>query len=150
MRTFKIGDSQSVLATLEEIVELLAGDKYAKAFELFEEHEYTQYTPEDLRDTIETYFEDEPGKKVTSAYSAGEPPAYSRESHDYEDDEFVSVVHAKFPYCVCWAKDGDGLEAMYAHVDLPLNDAWSDLTVKFDLVGEGGKCWLVLEDIEEM
>ncbi len=124
MRKFRVGDSQSVLKTLkelEELVELFAVNDYEKAFELFGVHKYFKYTPEELKDAIETYFYDEPPKKVTSAnLSVGLHPN-QRLSLESEDDDHVSVVHSIFPYCVCWSKENDRYEGNYAHVDLPLN-----------------------------
>jgi len=150
MKSFQLGDSQSVLKTIEEIVELFAENNYEKAFDLFNEHQYFRYTPEKFKETIETYFDDEPRKKVTSAYSAAGLHPNKRRSLESEDDDFVSAVHSKFPYCVCWYKEGDGYKGNYAHADLPLNGSWSDLTVKFEFDDDGNVCWLVLEDVEVM
>lgn len=148
MRIFQFGDSQSVLKTLEEIVELFADDNYEKAFHLFKEHQYFQYTPEELKETIETYFDDEARKKVTSAYAAIDMYPDKRRSLEYENDDFLSVVHSEFPYCVCWSMEEDKYEGNYAHADLPLNGSWSDLTVKFEFDDDGNECWLLLEDVE--
>lgn len=150
MRKFRIGDSQSVLKTLEEIVELFAGNEYEKAFDLFEEHNYFKYTPEELKDAIEEHFDDEPRKKVTSAYSALDLHPNKRLSLESEDEDHVSVVHSKFPYCVCWSKENDEYEGNYTQADLPLNGSWSDLTLKFEFDEDEDSCWLVLEDVEVM
>ena len=151
MRTFQFGDSQSVLKTLEEIVELLAENNYAKAFDLFAEHKYFKYTPEELKDTIETYLEEkEPKNIVTSAFSATDLLPYKMQSLESEYDDFISVVHAQFPYCVAWNIEDDKYIGNYAHADLPINGKWSDLTLKFLFDEDDDKCWLVLEDVEVM
>ena len=149
MKTFELGDSQSILKALEETVELLAANKYEDAFRIFGKHPYFEYTPETLKEAIKTYDEGE-GEKVTSAFEAGVPKPNQRESLESEDQEFLSVAHPKFPYCVCWAKEDKKLEPLYAHADLPMDGKWSNLTVKFILDGDDEKCWLVLEDIEVM
>ena len=154
-KLFKSKQSEEILEFLHETVVLLAANKFEEALKPISDSLYTpqilKYTPRKLKEGIGNYFNDGIDRFVTDPQEASDMHPRQRASLEHDDDETVNVVHPKYPFCVCWAKENEQWEPLYARADLPLNGNWGDrLTLKFNFESRPGGFAIVIEDIEVM
>lgn len=148
IKTFKSGQSDEILSFLHDTVVLLAANRYEEALEPISG---SPYSPKELKEGIRNYFEDGTDRFVTPPKEATGMHPRQRESMEDNNEDFLSVVHADYPFCVCWDRENDDWKPLYAHADLPLNGSWEDqLTLKFVFEARPEGFSIVIEDIEVM
>jgi len=134
-------DEKDALAFVRRWCDALSSEDYETAYGLTAHRRAAGWTPELLKQTIETYdgYERTSQKwfKLTSLETASSPIGEPEPRHEVDFHSF-SGKPTEF--------DGMILRASI-WFDLPLNGAWSDLTATFDICSCGDKAVVILDQV---
>ena len=142
-------DFEKPVQFLEKFIQQLSSDEFEFAFQSILS---SAYSPAELKRVLQEFSINGELLVITPPSEATglHPNIQAKLGQRTDDGEFITLMHERYPFYFCWSNTQGVWVPLYAHADLPINGAWTDITLQFDFSEHNGEFLPLIEDIEVM